>query len=78
MLELAMATRILAQEQWAIEALARETHNTIARVQEVFLREYERIAPDAHITAFLPVLTSNRVRAILGAKSGPLALAVKT
>jgi hypothetical protein len=62
-----MNTHILAQEQWAIQLLARETHTAIATVQELFLSEYAKIAPDAHITSFLPLLTSNRVRAILGA-----------
>jgi hypothetical protein len=62
-----MDAQILVQEQWAIELLARETHTAIAKVQEIFLSEYAKIAPDAHITSFLPLLTSNRVRAILGA-----------
>lgn len=62
-----MDAQILAQEQWAIELLARETHTAIAKVQELFLSEYAKIEPDAHITSFLPLLTSNRVRAILGA-----------
>ena len=57
---------ILAQEQWAIELLARETHSTIAKVQEIFLSEYVKIAPHARITSFLPLLACNRVRAILG------------
>jgi hypothetical protein len=62
-----MGTQILAQEHRAIELLARETHSSIAKVQEIFLSEYVKIAPNAHITAFLPLLTSNRVRAILDA-----------
>jgi hypothetical protein len=56
---------ILEQERWAIELLARETHTTIARVQEVFLAEYEKLAEGAHIKAFLPLLTGNLVRNIL-------------
>jgi hypothetical protein len=58
-------SQILEQEQWAIELLARETHSTIARVQEVFLEEYQKLAEGAHIKAFLPVLTGNLVRTIL-------------
>jgi hypothetical protein len=61
-----MDAQILAQEQWAIELLARETNTAIAKVQEIFLSEYAKIAPDAHVKSFLPLLTSNRVRAILG------------
>jgi len=56
---------ILAQEQWAIELLARETHSTIASVQEVFLEEYNKLAEGAHIKAYLPLLAGNLVRAIL-------------
>jgi hypothetical protein len=62
----AMDSQILAQERWAIELLARETDTPIAKVQEIFLIEYAKIAPHAHIKSFLPLLTSNRVRAILG------------
>ncbi len=58
---------ILEQEQWAIELLARETHTTIARVQEVFLEEYQKLAKGAHIKAFLPLLTGNLVRVKLTA-----------
>jgi hypothetical protein len=56
---------ILEQERLAIELLARETHTTIARVQEVFLEEYRKLAEGAHIKSFLPVLTGNHVRNIL-------------
>ena len=59
-------SQILTQEQQAIELLARETHTAISKVQETFLSEYAKIAPDAHIKAFLPLLISHRVRAILG------------
>jgi hypothetical protein len=59
--------RILSQEQHVIELLARETHTEIAAVQEVFLVEYKKLAAHAHITAYLPLLTSHRVREILQA-----------
>jgi hypothetical protein len=65
-----MDLQLLVQEQWAIELLARETHTAIAKVQDIFLIEYAKIAPHAHIKSFLPLLTSNRVRAILGGGNG--------
>ena len=58
-------SQILAQEQFTIEMLSRETHTAITKVQEIFLVEYGKLAPHAHITAFLPLLASNRVRAVL-------------
>jgi hypothetical protein len=64
-----MDSQILAQEQWAIELLARETHTAVAKVQEIFLIEYAKLAVGAHIKSFLPLLTSNRVRGILDAKN---------
>lgn len=59
------ASTILEQERWAIELLARETRTTIAKVQEIFLEEYEKLAEGARIKAFLPLLTGNLVRKIL-------------
>jgi hypothetical protein len=56
---------ILVQEERAIARLARDTHTAIAKVQEVFLAEYEKLAPSARIKAFLPLLTGKRVRALL-------------
>jgi len=64
-----MDAQILAQERCVIELLARETDSTIAKVREIFLSEYAKIAPHAHITSFLPLLTCNRVRAILGGEN---------
>jgi len=58
---------LLSQEQWAIELLARETHTEIPQVQEIFLREYKKLAVHARITAYLPLLTCNCVRGILDA-----------
>ncbi len=58
-------SELLAQEQWAIELLAREANTPIATVQEVFLAEYKKLAAHAHIRSFLPLLTCNSVRGIL-------------
>jgi hypothetical protein len=58
-------SKILAQEQFTIELLSRETHTAVAKVQEIFLIEYGKLAPHAHVTAFLSLLASNRVRAVL-------------
>jgi hypothetical protein len=62
-------SQILEQERWAIELLARETHATIAVVQELFLEEYKKLAVGAHISAFLPLLTGNVVRTLLTKKN---------
>jgi hypothetical protein len=53
---------ILEQERLPIELLARETHTTIAKVQEVFLEEYKKLAQGARIMAFVPLLAGNLVR----------------
>jgi hypothetical protein len=60
-----MDSKILAQEQHAIERLAHETHTAITKVQEIFLIEYEKLSVGAHIKSFLPLLAGNSVRAIL-------------
>jgi hypothetical protein len=62
-------SQLLAQEQWSIELLARETHTEIAKVQQMFLIEYRKLAMNAHITAFLPLLTYNSVRITLDAQN---------
>jgi hypothetical protein len=62
-------TQLLSQEQWAIEALARDTHTAVAKVQEIFLIEYRKLAVNAHVRSYLPLLTSNSVRVILGAQN---------
>ena len=62
-------SQLLAQEEWSIELLARETHTEIAKVQQIFLIEYRKLASNAHITAFLPLLTRNCVRGILDAQN---------
>lgn len=62
-------SRLLLEEQWAIELLARETHTAIEKVQEVFLVEYKKLASHAHIKAYLPLLTCNTVRGILELKN---------
>ena len=58
-------SRILAQEERTIARLARDTHTTLVKVQEVFLAEYAKLAPNARVRAFLPLLVGNRVRAVL-------------
>ncbi len=62
-------SQILAQEQWTIELLARETQTSIPKVQELFLVEYARLTAGARIQSFVPLLTSNRVRDILDARN---------
>jgi hypothetical protein len=62
-------SQLLAQEEWSIELLARETHTEIDKVQQIFLTEYRKLAVNAHITAFLPLLTCNCVRGILDAQN---------
>jgi len=62
-------SQLLAQEQSSIELLARETHTEIAKVRQMFLIEYKKLAANAHITAFLPLLTCNSVRVILDAQN---------
>jgi hypothetical protein len=65
MLNDSMDDQILLQEQWAIELLARETQTAVAKVQEVFLVEYKKLAAHAHVKSYLPLLTCNSVRGIL-------------
>jgi hypothetical protein len=62
-------SQLLAEEKWSIELLARETHTQIAQVQQLFLTEYRKLAVNAQITAFLPLLTCNSVRGILDAQN---------
>jgi hypothetical protein len=62
-------TQILSQEQRAIEALARDTRTAVVKVQEIFLTEYRKLAANARIRSYLPLLTSNSVRTILDAKN---------
>ena len=66
-------SHILVQEERAIARLARDTHIAVAKVQEIFLAEYQRLALKAHIKAFLPVLVTKRVRAILRKMHVPVA-----
>lgn len=61
--------QILSQEQWSIELLSRETDTAIAKVQEVFLAEYKKLAMNAHIESYLPLLACNSVRVILDARN---------
>jgi len=65
---------LLDQEQWSIELLARETDTAIARVQEMFLAEYTKLASNAHVKSFLPLLTANQVRCLLDAEKAEIAV----
>ena len=65
MINESMDLQIIKQEQWAIELLARKTHTAIAKVQELFVIEYAKLAMDAQIRSYLPLLTTRRVKAIL-------------
>jgi hypothetical protein len=62
-------SRLLDQEKWSIELLARETHTELAKVQELFVVEYRKLAVNAHVTSFLSLLTCNCVRGILDAQN---------
>jgi hypothetical protein len=61
--------QILSQEQWSIELLSRETDTAIAKVQEMFLAEYKKLAMNAHIKSYLPLLTCHSVRVLLDAQN---------
>ena len=65
MIDDSMDSQILTHEQHAIELLARETHTSLAKVQEIFLVEHAKLAVGARIQSYVPVLTGNRVRVIL-------------
>lgn len=64
-----MDAQILSQEKRAIELLASETHTAIAKVQEVFLIEYKKLAVNARVKSYLPLLTRKSVRLILDAQN---------
>jgi hypothetical protein len=59
---------ILSRERWTIELLARETRTAVAKVQQVFLIEYKKLALHAHVKSYLSLLASSSVRVILGAQ----------
>jgi hypothetical protein len=68
MIEDSMDAQVLAQEQWTLELLARETHTPMARVQAAFLSEYNRLSVNARVRSFLPLLACNSTRVILDAE----------
>lgn len=47
------------------EAIAKETHTSIAEVEKIYEQELTLLASDAKITQYLGVLTTRRVRARL-------------
>jgi hypothetical protein len=61
--------KVLAQEQWTLEQLARETRTPLERVQAAFLCEYNRLSENARVTSFLPLLARNSTRLILDAEN---------
>ena len=61
--------KILADEQWAIELLARETRSPLKKVQDLFLTKFARLTAHLHIHSFIPLLTINYVRAALDARN---------
>jgi hypothetical protein len=71
MMNTSVDAQILSQEKWAIELLARETHTAIAKVQEAFLLEYKKLAANARVKSYLPLLVRKSVRIILDAKNAP-------
>ena len=48
-----------------IEALAREAQVPLADVAQLYAREWAALTARAHITSFLPILVTRKVRAIL-------------
>ena len=65
MINLPVDAQILSQEKWALELLAHETHTAIAQVQEAFLIEYKKLATNASVKSYLPLLARKSVKAIL-------------
>jgi hypothetical protein len=51
--------------QTAKEAIAKETHTSLAEVDRIYEQELSALASDAKITQFLGVLAGKRVRAKL-------------
>ena len=48
-----------------IEALAREAQVPLDDVAQLYAREWAALTARAHITSFLPILVTRKVRAIL-------------
>jgi hypothetical protein len=65
---MATPTRAFAStknHQSSKEAIAEETHTSIAEVEKIYEQELTQLASDAKITQYLGVLTTRRVRARL-------------
>ena len=65
---MATPTRAFANtknHQTSKEAIAEETHTSIAEVDAIYEQELTQLASDARITQYLGVLTTRRVRARL-------------
>jgi hypothetical protein len=54
-----------------IEALAREAHVPLDDVAQLYARELAALTAGAHITSFLPILVTRKVRAILRQRCHP-------
>jgi len=54
-----------AATQRALEDLARDARVPLETVSQLYAREWAALAAQAHITTFLPILTTRKVRAIL-------------
>lgn len=53
----------------AIEFLVNETDASVEQITKVYRREYSKLAADARIKDYLPVLTIRKVREILKLRS---------
>jgi hypothetical protein len=51
-----------APPQQTTEALAEETHTSLAEVEKIYEEEFSTLAADAKITQYLGVLATRRVR----------------
>ena len=51
-----------ASQQTTKEALAEETHTSLAEVEKIYDEEFSTLAADAKITQYLGVLATRRVR----------------
>jgi hypothetical protein len=63
-------SELLAREDCSIQLLARETLTEIEKVRTMYLIEYKKLAANAHITTFLPLLACTWVWQILEAPRG--------
>lgn len=60
-----------ATHERAIEALAQQSHVSIAQVTQLYKRELAALKVGARITGFLTILTTRKVRELLRQRSHP-------